>query len=84
MSERELLTCRELIDFIAAYLDEELPDDVRARFDAHLSVCPACVSYLSSYRETLRLEQRVLCDDDAVPDEVPDELVSAILAARRR
>jgi anti-sigma factor RsiW len=84
MSEAPLLTCRELIDFIAAYLDDELPRAERVRFEAHLRVCPACVSYLASYRETLRLEQQSLAADEPPPDDVPEELVRAILALRRR
>lgn len=84
MSQPALLTCRELIDFIAAYLDDELPEAERVRFDAHLSVCPACVSYLESYRETLRLEQRALAPDELVADDVPEELVRAVLALRQR
>lgn len=83
MSEREMLTCRELIDFIAAYLDDELPQDLRARFDVHLGVCPDCVTYVASYRETLRLERGAFAAEDAIPADVPEELVRAILAVRR-
>jgi anti-sigma factor RsiW len=81
---RRLLTCRELIDFIAAYLDGELPDAERDDFERHLSLCPHCVHYLESYRETLRLGQQACSGDEAVADDVPEELVEAILAARKR
>jgi anti-sigma factor RsiW len=83
MSERRL-TCRELLDFLAAYLDDELPPAERAVFDRHLGVCPDCVKYLESYRETVRLGKQAFAAEAELPGEVPEELVSAILAARAR
>jgi len=79
------LTCRELADFLAEYLDGTLDPDTRILFDAHLAVCPDCVTYLRSYAQTIRLA-KAACGgpDDPVPAGVPDELVRAIVAARRR
>jgi len=77
------ISCRELLDFLAAYLDGELGADVRPGFEAHLARCPACASYLESYRETIRLGREACDPDGPVPEEVPEELVEAILAVRR-
>jgi anti-sigma factor RsiW len=79
------VNCREFVEFLMAYLDEELPEDQQATFRRHMSECPSCVTYLETYRETVRLG-RSLCDDPEgpVPGDVPDQLVRAILAARRR
>jgi anti-sigma factor RsiW len=72
-----------MIDFLDAYLDGELAPAPRSAFEAHLSVCRACVDYLAGYRETIRLGKRA-CDPEAeLPADVPSELVDAILAARR-
>jgi anti-sigma factor RsiW len=76
------LSCRELIEFLAAYLDGELSTEERVRFDAHLAVCPYCVDYLASYRETIHLGKRTLAAEAERLEEVPVELVSAILEAR--
>jgi anti-sigma factor RsiW len=84
MSARRLLTCRELIDFLAAYVEGELAADVRAEFDRHLAVCPHCVDYLHGYRETLRLARAALASESELAEQAPEELVTAILAARRR
>jgi anti-sigma factor RsiW len=79
------MTCREAIDFLASYLDGELPPDVRARFDEHLAECPSCVAYLQTYQATIRLGKAVYALPDlAPPAEMPEELVQAILAVRNR
>jgi anti-sigma factor RsiW len=78
------MTCGELVSFLAAYLDGGLPEPERARFAAHLVECPECVAYLESYRETVKLAKGAFAaPDDAVPADVPDDLVRAILDARR-
>jgi anti-sigma factor RsiW len=78
------VTCREFAEFIADYLSGELPPDRRAAFERHLGLCVNCQKYLAGYEETVKLGKRVFADDDAaVPRQVPEELVQAILAARR-
>jgi anti-sigma factor RsiW len=80
-----MITCRELVDFLNDYLDGALPPRRRAEFERHLEACPECVSYLESYRETIRLGKRAFATDaKALPADVPEELVKAILAARRK
>lgn len=75
------MTCRELADFVADYLDGQLGAEVRARFDRHLSLCPDCVRYLRQYRHTVQAGREAF--DDERPAAMPDELVQAILDARR-
>ncbi|HSF03399.1 MAG TPA: zf-HC2 domain-containing protein, partial [Solirubrobacterales bacterium] len=77
------MSCREALEFPAAYLDEELATDVREVFERHLARCAACPSYLESYRETIRLGQDAYTVDDTSGEEIPEELVDAILVCRR-
>ena len=56
------MTCRECNDFIMAYLDRELPSDVQAGFERHLSRCPACDCYLRQYQATVAAG-RIACQD---------------------
>ena len=85
MPDRPYITCRELIEFLHLYLDGELPPDRLVEFERHLSVCDSCVHYLSTYRKTISLGQAACRDLDVpVGAEVPEELVTAVLAARRR
>ena len=77
------MTCRELVEFLMAYIDGELPEADRRTFEAHLSDCAQCAAYLRSYRETVRLGRAAFADpDEPVPPDVPEQLVQAILAAR--
>jgi anti-sigma factor RsiW len=75
-----LLTCHEVIDFLGAYVDGELPPPVRERFDEHVAVCPACVDYIATYRQTLQLTRRAAADEPR-EETAPEPLVQAILAA---
>jgi anti-sigma factor RsiW len=78
------MTCRELVGFLADYLDGDLPAEVRRVFEAHLADCPVCATYLRGYADAIRLARASAETDDAVPAEVPERLVQGILAARRR
>jgi anti-sigma factor RsiW len=81
---RRYITCKELIDFLDRYVDGELPDPMVAKFEEHLAVCEACVEYVHSYRETIRLAGEAWCEDELAVADVPSQLVDAILAARER
>lgn len=76
------MTCRELVDFLMAYLDGDLPAAQRQLFEEHLIECAHCVAYVRSYRDSVALAKA--CADEPVPSEVPAELVAAITAARAR
>jgi anti-sigma factor RsiW len=78
------MNCREFVDFLMSYLDGELDETVRAVFDAHLGGCRACRAYMDDYVKTIELERSACADAEGpVPEDVPAELVRAILEARR-
>jgi anti-sigma factor RsiW len=77
------LTCREFAEFLSDYLSRELSAAERAAFEAHLAECPTCVTYLDTFQKTIQLSKAAYADSEGgLPDEVPEELVQAILAAR--
>ena len=79
------MTCRDFITFLLEYRSGELSPEQRREFDAHLAECPWCVAYLNTYEQTIRLGKAAFAEPEApVPADVPEELVQAILAARRR
>lgn len=62
------MTCRELIDVLAEYLQQSLGGDVAAELELHLADCPPCRAYLATYTKTRAIgaeAQRV---------EMPEEL----------
>jgi anti-sigma factor RsiW len=77
------LTCKEVADFLADYLGGAVSVEERAAFEAHLVHCEECLAYLQSYRSTVRAVRAIGQSDEEATREVPDELVRAIVAARR-
>lgn len=77
------ITCRELIEFLDDYVDGSLAVAERERFDDHLGRCAPCVRYLRGYQGTLRAVALAARGDEPPAGDVPNELIAAILAARR-
>ena len=48
------LTCKELTELITDYLEQRLSEAERARFEQHLAICEACVTYLDQMRLTVK------------------------------
>lgn len=81
------MKCRDFTQFIVEYQAGELTAETRLAFEAHLKKCGNCVHYLHGYELTVLLEKAAygcIGSSDDVPSEVPEELVQAILSARRR
>jgi len=82
---RRPVTCREFVEFLYDYLIGGLGADRTADFNAHLAACPSCVAYMRTYEASIRMGRAALGpSDDPVPADVPEALVRAILAARRK
>ena len=79
------MTCREFADFMADYLGGELPAGTLSLFEHHLALCVNCQRYLNGYRATVKMGKAAFRATPGadIPREVPEELVKAILAARR-
>jgi anti-sigma factor RsiW len=52
------MTCQQLVELVTDYLEDALTPEERVRFDAHLEVCPGCVTYLEQIRTTMQLVRR--------------------------
>jgi anti-sigma factor RsiW len=55
MSVDAEITCREVVELLSGFLDDELPDGLRARVEGHLAACEGCSMILEELRETVRL-----------------------------
>ena len=61
------LTCRELVELVAEYLEGTLPSAERRRFEAHLAGCRGCRAYVDQMRQTVAALGR-LTEADVAPD----------------
>jgi len=78
------MNCREFVDFLMTYLDGELEEGPARVFEEHMRLCPPCLVYLDTYKDTIRLGQAACRDElERSLEEPPEQLVRAILAARR-
>lgn len=78
------MTCKDVIEFLDDYVAARLSADERARFDEHLALCPPCRDYLKTYQDAIALGRAVLTGEEDATAALPDDLVRAILAARKR
>lgn len=79
------MNCQAMIDFLMDYLDGALPAEEHSSFEAHLNRCPPCKAYMISYRQCIELGKTCLsCEGEEPTPELPEELVKAILEARRQ
>lgn len=67
-----MTTCQDSLELLLEYADGTLPDDVRARLEAHFSDCTPCDDYLKSYRATPGLCKKALAAK--MPDGVAERL----------
>jgi len=79
------MTCSEFSEFLDAYLAGELAPVEREEFERHLAACKHCVDYLATYEQAVKLGKAAFEKPDReVPEKVPEDLVRAILAARKK
>ena len=52
------MSCKEVTEFLADYLDSQLSLRQRLVFRLHLLMCRNCRRYLDSYAATIRLTRR--------------------------
>ena len=78
------MKCRELAEFLMDYVSGDLPADRREHFEFHLSKCRNCHEYLVQYEMTIK-SCKVACGEmsDELPANIPEDLVKAVLAARK-
>jgi anti-sigma factor RsiW len=55
------MTCRELAELLADFIDNELPQENCQQIQEHLGDCPHCVHYVATYRLTIQLTRILPC-----------------------
>ncbi len=80
-----MLTCKEFLQEISDFLDENVDQELRQKLEAHITQCPNCFVILDTTKKTIQVFKGV--DAQPIPAEVHNRLMVAIekkAAARRR
>jgi anti-sigma factor RsiW len=69
------MPCRELVELITEYLEDQLSPVDRDRFEAHLADCEPCRTYLEQFRQTIRVLRRL--PEESLSPEARNTLLAA-------
>jgi anti-sigma factor RsiW len=76
-----MIDCKQVDDFLLAYIDGDLPPSQMRVINQHLLICPDCRRYVAEYRRTLEVLKASKLQDDEALAEVPEDLIKAIVDA---
>ena len=79
-----MLTCREFLQELSDYLDENVDAQVRAQLEAHISECPNCWVICDTTKKTVQIYKGM--DRYESPSDVESRLMAALekkIAARK-
>ena len=75
------LPCQELVELVTDYLEGRLSASERLRFEAHLTGCAGCRTYLAQMRQTVRVLGRF--SEESLEPEAKERLLAAFRDWRR-
>ena len=55
--------CEDTVRLLVEYLERQLPPDVHAELERHLSRCPSCLAQLKTYQSTVSLLRTIREED---------------------
>ena len=55
--------CTDVVSLLADFVEHNLPGDLHAQLEQHLSRCPRCVAQLKTYESTVSLLRSIREDD---------------------
>ncbi len=74
------MTCRELAELLIDYIQGELEPEIHEHVSRHLSCCPPCEAYVSTYRITIQLTRQLPAAP--MPPELAEKLEDALRELR--
>jgi anti-sigma factor RsiW len=76
------LTCQEVVNLLAEYLDGALDVQTARELERHLEGCVACHNFIKTYRATAAWVKEITYEE--IPDEFKDRLASFLKAKIRQ
>jgi anti-sigma factor RsiW len=65
--------CDECVALLVDYLEGELPAERAKALEIHLELCPSCVTFVNTYRQTVSLARTLQ------PEDIPPELTRRLI-----
>jgi len=72
-----VIDCKDLVEQLGDYLENEMPADLRASLEHHLSHCRTCQVILDSTRKTIRIITE--SGSFEVPGELSERMITKIM-----
>ena len=73
----EICNCKGLVSSISEYIDGELPPELCAELEKHMSECENCTIVVNTMRRTIDL-YRQPTPDNPLPDEIKSRLYARL------
>ena len=71
-----MITCKDFLNELNEFLDDECRDEVRKELEHHLSECPNCWVICDTTKRTVEIYRGM--DPCPIPADVHDRLISAL------
>jgi anti-sigma factor (TIGR02949 family) len=80
-----LLTCKEFLQELNQYLDEDIDAELRCKLESHVNACPNCFVIFDTTKRTIQVYKGM--EAQTIPSEVHSRLMAALekrMAARKK
>lgn len=71
-----MLTCKQFLEELADYLDENVDVEIRSRLEAHILECPNCWVISDTTKKTIRIYKGM--EAQSIPADVESRLMAAL------
>jgi hypothetical protein len=71
-----LLTCKEFLQELSDYLDENVDAEVKAKLEQHIALCPNCWVVCDTTKRTIRIYKGM--EAMSMPTDVESRLIAAL------
>lgn len=83
------ITCEKFETFIIDFIDGHLTEEQQLIFNTHIEECDRCKVYIADYQKSIELSQAAFnktnhASTSINENEIPEELVQAILKASKK
>lgn len=71
-----MLTCKEFVDGISDFIDDDIDPELRERLQKHISECPNCWVVYDTTKKTIQVFKGM--DAQPLPEDVRSRLMKAV------